>query len=53
MFKNLGAQEYRAKYAQDERTIYVNLDHPQIAAAKGLADIDEGASPLWLHRSLR
>ena len=30
-----GAAEHRGKYVRDERTIYINLDHPQIVAAKG------------------
>jgi hypothetical protein len=34
-FAPLGAAEYRGKYVRDERTIYINLDHPQIVAAKG------------------
>ncbi len=42
-FDNLGPEEHRAKYVGDERTIYINLDHPQIAAAKGLADTDEAS----------
>lgn len=28
------ATERRSRYAQEERTIYINLDHPQIAAAQ-------------------
>lgn len=40
-FRNLGAEEHRAKYAPDERTIYVNLDHPQVSAARGLGDTDD------------
>jgi hypothetical protein len=35
-FGNLGTEEHRAKYVRDERTIYINLDHPQVEAAKGL-----------------
>jgi hypothetical protein len=42
-FDNLGSEENRAKYVADERTIYINLDHPQIAAAKGLADVEEAS----------
>jgi len=34
-FAGLGAAEHRGKYFRDERTIYINLDHPQIVAAKG------------------
>jgi len=33
--------EHRAKYTRDERTIFINLDHPQIAAAKGSASTDD------------
>lgn len=32
-FRNIGAHERRAAYRREERTIYINLDHPQIAAA--------------------
>jgi hypothetical protein len=31
----MGEAEMRAKYLRDERTIFVNLDHPQLMAAKG------------------
>jgi hypothetical protein len=34
-FENIGLTEKRAVYR--DRTIFVNLDHPQVAAAKGLA----------------
>ncbi len=34
-FGNLGAEDHRAKYVRDERTIYINLDHAQLVAAKG------------------
>lgn len=34
-FDNLGELEHRAKYVREERVIYVNMDHPQISAAKG------------------
>jgi hypothetical protein len=37
-FDNLGSEEHRAKYADDERTIYINLDHPQLKAAKSVRD---------------
>lgn len=40
-FDNLGAMEHRAKYARDERTIFINLDHAQIAAAKGSGSTDD------------
>ncbi len=35
-YKHIGEDECRATYRSEERTIYINLDHPQIvAAAKG------------------
>ena len=40
-FDRMGAESYRAKYVPDERTIYLNLEHPQLAAAKGLGPVDE------------
>jgi|ERR1035437_3084012 hypothetical protein len=42
-FGNLGAQVARARYEPDTRTIFVNLDHPQIVAALGISTIDEPA----------
>jgi hypothetical protein len=33
-FEYLGAESPRAEYRSESRTIFVNLDHPQIAAAK-------------------
>jgi hypothetical protein len=33
-FDNQGAESARATYVSEKRTIYVNLEHPQIAAAK-------------------
>jgi hypothetical protein len=33
-FDHLGFEAYRATYVRQERSIYVNLDHPQVAAAK-------------------
>jgi hypothetical protein len=38
-FENIGVSEKRAVYR--ERTIYVNLDHPQVAAARGLGGTDD------------
>jgi hypothetical protein len=40
-FKEMGEENPRASYATAERTIYVNLDHPQIRAAKGKGTIDD------------
>lgn len=37
-FENQGSQNRRTKYLSENRTIYVNLDHPQISAAKGEGD---------------
>jgi hypothetical protein len=34
-FKGVGQDELRAKYIAETRTILINLDHPQVAAAKG------------------
>lgn len=38
-FDNQGAESTRATYQAEKRTIYINLDHPQIAAAR------QGRSP--------
>ncbi|MFY9855310.1 MAG: hypothetical protein WAK26_15675, partial [Terracidiphilus sp.] len=40
-FKNMGRESHRAQYTPDERTIYVNLDHPQLSAARGTLSIDD------------
>lgn len=40
-YANLGEQNPRAKYVSEERTIYINLDHAQVAAAKGSVGIDD------------
>ncbi len=40
-FRTMGADEPRAKYVRDERTIYINLDHPQIANAKSIGGIED------------
>ena len=40
-FKRMGSESPRAKYVSEERTIYVNLDHPQIDAAKGSGSVDD------------
>jgi hypothetical protein len=42
-FRNMGAEERRAAYKREERTIYVNLEHPQIAAARALGGVDDVA----------
>lgn len=40
-FKDMGEASSRATYVASDRTIYVNLDHPQIHAAKGSGSIDD------------
>jgi hypothetical protein len=45
-FKPLGPDEKRASYVREGRVIYVNLDHPQLVAARGSA----GAPHLVLRR---
>jgi hypothetical protein len=40
-FKNMGLEEARAKYERDNRTIYINLDHPQIAAASRRVSLED------------
>jgi hypothetical protein len=40
-FKPMGIEERRAAYITQERTIYINLDHPQVVAARGGASIDD------------
>jgi hypothetical protein len=42
-FANNGAEAARAKYVAEERAIYINLDHPQVAAAQGIGGTDEPA----------
>jgi len=40
-FKPMGAESHRALYERDDRTIYINLEHPQLVAATGLGSIDD------------
>jgi Histidine kinase-, DNA gyrase B-, and HSP90-like ATPase len=40
-FKPMGAESHRALYEKDDRTIYINLEHPQLVAAIGVGDIDD------------
>jgi hypothetical protein len=40
-FKPMGADESRAKYTSEERTILINLDHPQLVAAIGPNTIED------------
>lgn len=39
-FEHQGIDSRRTKYMSETRTIYLNLDHPQITAAKGDGDTD-------------
>jgi histidine kinase/DNA gyrase B/HSP90-like ATPase len=41
--QNAGEDEKRGKYIADRRTIVINLDHPQVAAAYNLGGIDNPA----------
>lgn len=40
-FKPMGADDDRAIYNREERTIYINLDHPQLSAARGASNTDD------------
>lgn len=40
-FKNLGSESHRAQYMRDDRTIYINLEHPQLLAAKGKRAVED------------
>jgi hypothetical protein len=40
-FDNLGVESARAEYVSERRTIYVNLEHPQIDAAKRNRGIED------------
>jgi hypothetical protein len=40
-FANMGIEEARAKYERDNRTIYINLEHPQIFAARQRGGLEE------------
>lgn len=40
-FEEMGTEENRAKYSSTERTIYINLDHPQLIAAQGNGTIED------------
>jgi len=39
-YHNAGREAHRAQYASDVRTIFVNLDHPQLAAALAGATVE-------------
>jgi hypothetical protein len=40
-FRENGSEAPRAFYERETRTIFINLDHPQVVAAKGEADVEE------------
>lgn len=40
-FKPMGVESHRALYERDDRTIYINLEHPQLVAAIGFGTIDD------------
>jgi hypothetical protein len=40
-FQAMGAEERRATYSPDDRTIYLNLEHPQLVAARGNGGTEE------------
>jgi hypothetical protein len=40
-FKDMGEDSPRAEYFSEERTIFINLEHPQLAAARGARPIDD------------
>jgi hypothetical protein len=39
-FKSMGTEESRALYVREDRTIYINTDHPQLIAAKGMDSVE-------------
>jgi hypothetical protein len=44
-FENLGREEDRAKYVRDERTIIINLEHPEISEALAGGGVQDVAFP--------
>jgi hypothetical protein len=40
-FANMGTEEARAKYERDNRTIFINLEHPQIFAARQRGSLED------------
>jgi hypothetical protein len=40
-FREMGKEAPRAKFASEERSIFINLDHPQLTAAKGTNSVDD------------
>ena len=37
----MGLEADRAMYREDERKIYINLDHPQLVSAKGSSSTED------------
>lgn len=42
-FEHMGVESYRAVYIRDQRTISINLDHPQLEAARGFGSVEDTA----------
>jgi hypothetical protein len=40
-FEAMGREENRPKYDRTDRTIFINIDHPQLVAARGNGDLEE------------
>ncbi len=40
-FEEMGSGEHRAKYRAEDRTIYINLDHPQVKTSLGSGTSDD------------
>jgi|ERR1051325_6480001 hypothetical protein len=40
-FDEMGTESKRALYTPEKRTIYINLDHPQLVVAKGAGSIED------------
>jgi hypothetical protein len=40
-FKPMGEESHRALYEKEDRTIYINLEHPQLVAAIGAGNTDD------------
>ena len=41
-YRENGSESPRAFYEKETRVIYINLDHPQVVAAKGDGETDQG-----------
>jgi hypothetical protein len=42
-FDNMGQESHRAKYLSEQRTIFINLDHPQLGAARAGRPVEDPA----------